>query len=204
MSSAGRGYAFETGTPLAAVIATAIEVSVIHLTSDPGTAGASYGSASTLDLPTRLSVKSRRQWHIDFDKRVLRWMGADKADVKFLPMIDAAEALRELQALILKWTSGLYTAKEMKAMIDGVDESHVTVPSGVMLPNNEKYLGSLTADADATPPSSSTTTSSPGQGQATGTGNTGLGDDIRSRGVGEMKKQIAVIAQMIDEMERAS
>jgi len=202
MSSAGKGYAFETGTPLAAVIATAIEVSVIHLTSDPGTAGASYGSASTLDLPTRLSVKSRRQWHIDFDKRVLRWLGAPDADVTFEPMIDAAEALRELQALVLKWTTGLFGAKEMKAMIEGVDETHVTIPDGVLLPNNrESWERSDIDPKDG--PASSMSTSSPGQGQSTAAGDTNLGGDIQNRGIGEMRRQLAVVAELLAEMERA-
>lgn len=203
MSSAGKGYAFETGTPLAAVVATAIEVSVIHLTSDPGTAGASYGSASTLDLPTRLSVKSRRQWHIDYDKRVLRWLGAPDADVDFLPMIDFAEALRELQADVLRWTTGLYEAKEMKAKIEGVDETHVKVPDGVLLPNNrESWERSDIDPKDG--PASSQTTSSPGQGQSTAAGDTNLGNDIRNRGVEGMKRQLAVIAQLIEEMEKAA
>lgn len=208
MSSAGKGYDFTTGTPLLAAFSTAIEASVIHVSSDPGTAGASYGSAATLDLPTRLAVKSRRQWHIDFDKRVLRWLGAPDADITFDKMIDAAESLRELQALVLKWTTGLYEAIEMKSMIEDVDKGHLKVPANVLLPNNSDSWERSDIDPKDGPaasgPSSSTTTSSPGQGQSTGAGKTGSGSDLRNQSVGEMKKQLAVIAQIVAEMEDAA
>lgn len=61
LSTAGKAYDFDAGRALISIVATGIEVSVVHLTSDPGASGSSYGSAATLDLPTRLAVESRRR-----------------------------------------------------------------------------------------------------------------------------------------------
>lgn len=200
MSSAGKGYDFDSGRALIAVVATALEVSVIALTSDPGTAGSSYGSASTLDLPTRLAIKARRQWHIDFDTRVLRWMGAKEVEVSFDPMIDATDALRELQALVLKWSTGLYTAEAMKTEIEGHARD---IPDGVLLPNNKDSWERSDIDPKDGP-AGSTTTSSPGQGQNSAAGSGPAQNDMRTDTISskEMLELAGRIGALIETIER--
>lgn len=119
VSTAGKSYDFDAGRPLAAQIAAALEVSVISLTADPGTAGSSYGSAQTLDLPTKLAVLARRELHIEFDRRVLIWMGAkpDKLQVKFGTLSDSTEAYRQLQALVLALSTGMFKPEPIQNAI---------------------------------------------------------------------------------------
>lgn len=183
LSTAGKGYDFETLRSVVAIIATALDVSSIALTSDPGAAGSSYGSASTLDLPTRLAMEARRQEHIQLDARVLRWMGAPDATVYFEPLDDGAETYREVQAVILKWNTGLYSAEEAKKQLEAIAgrEFASPVPDGVMLPNNEKFKDTLTNDGqDAATPS----TAAPGQGRSDKTGGQdAAGNDLRNDGV---------------------
>lgn len=172
LATAGRGYDFDSGRPLLAAVASALEVSVISLSSDPGTAGSSYGSASTLDLPTRLAMEARRRRHIDFDWRVLLWMGADpeKLDITFATLNDAADLYRELQALILALGTGLYEPEPIEERISQLLEiTGNKVPDGWLLP------------AKTTP---AATTPAPGQGQSNGTGGDGVGGhDIRTDNV---------------------
>jgi hypothetical protein len=176
LSTAGRAYDFDAGRALISVVATGIEVSVIHLTSDPGAAGSSYGSAATLDLPSRLATESRRRWHEEFDERVLRWMGAVNPVARFAPMEDGAELFRKMQAIILKWNSGLYAPEEIKAefeLLAGRAESG-SIPAGVLIPNNE--LSAARRDIDPV----SATVNTPGQGANTGVGENPDGaDDMR-------------------------
>lgn len=195
MSSAGKGYDFGSGTALLAAVATSIGVSVIHLASDPGTAGGSYGSASTLDLPTLLATEDRREWHAEFDTRVLRWMGAPEARASFTPLADPTNTLRILQSLLAAWNAGLYEADEMREMTDrALGRQKGKAPEGIMLPNNERFVNTVTNDGqdmsgqDGEPKSKSkdggddtkTKTPGTGKGKATGTGNSPKSNDLRT------------------------
>jgi len=175
LATAGRAYDFDAGRALIAIVATGIEVSVIHLTSDPGTAGSSYGSAATLDLPSRLATESRRRWHEEFDVRVLRWLGAQSPAARFAPMEDGAELFRKMQSIVLKWNTGLYSPEEIKSDFEQLAGRPDTrpVPEGVLLPNNTASgLSDLSVDASLP---------TPGQGERTGVGENPNGaDDMRT------------------------
>lgn len=179
MNTAGKGYDFDTARPLLAAFAAGIGVSVVAVASDPGAAGSSYGSAQTLDLPTRLMTEVRRQYHVDLDKEVLAWLGAPDADVWFEPIQDWTEVLRAMQAMIAKWNTGLYSEEEMKEDIEAFfGKSHIReIPDGVLLPNNEKSLARKDIDSDGQVASGAG--ASPGQGQSTGTGDIGTNNDQR-------------------------
>lgn len=158
MASAGKGYDFDSFRGVVAIIAASLNISVIALTSDPGTSGSSYGSAQTLDLPTRLAMEARRDEHIDLDSRVLAWMGAPDADVYFHALTDPADKYRQQEGEAIKWDTGLYSAIEIKTnfeAIEGNNTDDITVPDGVIVPNNEsgKWMLSTdqTADPNATP-----------------------------------------------------
>lgn len=138
LPTAGKGYDFDSGRGLLAIVAAALEVSVVALSSDSGAAGSSYGAASTLDLPTRLAMESRRQLHVDFDRRVLVWLNAPAdIDVTFTALDDKADVYRELQALILALDSGLYEAAPIEERIsDLLQITGNSVPDGWLIPNN--------------------------------------------------------------------
>lgn len=179
LATAGKSYDFDSGRALASVVATAIGVSVIHLTADPGTAGSSYGSAQTLDLPTRLSVEAERQWNAELDLRVLRWMGAKNATAEFNPLISATDVYREIQALKLAWDMGLFEGspiQERIADILGIVEPG-EIPDGVLIPNNKEQLELSQPDRPDEPDESGAQAGGAGQGQSTGAGN---GPDERS------------------------
>lgn len=141
LPTAGKGYDFESGRSLLAIVASALEVSVMALGSD---ATRAEGTASaTLDLPTRLAMEARRQLHIEFDTRVLIWLGAkaDTLEVTFSTLDDASDIYRELQSLILALNSGLF---EPDPIMDRISELlEITgneVPDGYLQPNNSNTL----------------------------------------------------------------
>jgi len=138
VNSAGKGYDFNSGRPLLSVVAAALEVSVIALSSDPaGGKGGGYGTAQTLDLPTRLAVEARRQIHIEDDARVLTWMGVPtvKQDITFAPLDDSAEMYRQLQALALVYDRGVIEPdKFADAALDLLGVNGNIVPRDVIVP----------------------------------------------------------------------
>lgn len=178
LATAGKAYDFDAGRALISIVATGIEVSVIHLTSDPGASGSSYGSAATLDLPTRLAVEARRRWHEMYEERVLRWLGARNPSAKFAPIADGAELYRKTQAIVLKWNTGLFTPEQIKNELQLLIGNPMPseIPDGVLVPNNEYSLGRADIDMDM-----AATVASPDQGIDNGTGSMdGLGMDLRS------------------------
>ena len=177
LTSAGRGYDFNSGRALIAAVSAALEVSVVAETASPENAGGSYAAASALDLPSRMAMQARRDWHVDFDREVLEWLGAPSAVVWFDALEDGAETYRKMQALVIKWGTGLYSADEMKVELESVSGRTPTSPppDGVLLPNNEKSL-----KASVVPVSPQAV--SPDQGQSNGSGgqnqNSGRTDTI--------------------------
>jgi hypothetical protein len=187
LSTAGHAYDFEKGNPLIAAAATAVEVSAIAITADTSAAGSSYGSAQTLDPPTRLAMESRRDIHVSLEVEVLKWMGADAPKVWFTPYTDSTEIYREIQAIVLKWTTGLYTAEEAKKEFEALAGRYgeVTIPDGILLPNNEKSLARKDIDTDsagtgAVDQSGDLGTGAPGQGKNSPAGGGTGSNDTRT------------------------
>ncbi|UOE45980.1 hypothetical protein [Agromyces larvae] len=175
LASAGKGYDFTSLRALTAIVAAALDVSNAALTAD--STDASFRSAASLDLPTRLLMEVRRDEHIDFDERVLRWMGAKDAVAYFIPFTDDSDVYRKVQAAVLKWNTGLYSEDDMKAELEAILGNPLAgdVPDGVLLPNNTKTLA-------ATKPATASTasTAAPDQGRSNGTGGQdSSGSDIR-------------------------
>lgn len=184
MATAGKAYDFESIQFLVAIVAAALDVSVIHLTSNPGAAGSSYGSAQTLDPPTRLAMQSRRDEHVELDKRVLRWMGIDNPDVAFIPYDAGEETYRSVQTLAMLQDHDIYTRQEIRDKTDDM----LGIPNGSVPTdaNREsvrlakamaKIPGAEVATTDTTKAPSGTTkttttpqVASPNQGRSNGTG----------------------------------
>ncbi len=141
LNSAGHGYNFSGLRELVALIATALSVSVIDLTSNPGDAGSSYGSASALIPSIRLAMMERRDEHTDLNRRVLRWMGATSPEAWFSPLTDGSEQYRQLQAITLPFLNGVLSLDDYAAQVASVmGAPPFLVPDGAMLPNNINSL----------------------------------------------------------------
>jgi hypothetical protein len=197
LSTAGKSYEFDSGRPLLAAAATALEISVVALASDPGAAGSSYGSAQTLDLPGRIAISAIRDEIAEFDQRVLKWMGAKKPVAWFDSLLDDAAIYRMIQSEMFYWNAGLREAKEQKQAMNHIKgmpaDVDVKVPDGVMLPNNVNSWERTDVDPSATmqasikggkPTQSQTTpstssTPAPDQGKSNGTGGQGSPNDLR-------------------------
>jgi hypothetical protein len=131
MSSLPRGNNVDLGTgrPLASMVASALEVSVVALLSDPGSSGA-YGTAQTLDAPTVKAMESRQAIWTGFYKRVLSWMGSREYDIAW-PKIEVEPSQRLMQALALaRETNAIWDDEYRAAVIETLDipKMHDTVP----------------------------------------------------------------------------
>lgn len=149
LATAGQSYDFEKGIDLLAGFAAAINVSVVALSANPATSGGSYGAAKALDLPEQLTTKARQELHIDLDREVLVWLGADPdIDIWFDPVQDETEKYRGDQRIGLRLGTGLYEGEEIKEMFAAIDGKRniKPVPDGWLIPNNRESLELRTID----------------------------------------------------------
>lgn len=108
------------GRALAAMVASALEVSVVTLMSDPGSSGA-YGTAQTLDVPTIKAMQARQKIWEMFFKRVLRFMGARNIEVKW-PKMESEATYRQIQAIAMAYeANGLWDDEFRNAILDELD-----------------------------------------------------------------------------------
>lgn len=108
------------GRPLASMVASALEVSVVTLMSDPGSGG-SYGVAETLDVPTLKAMQARQQMWESYFKRVFRFFGDKTAQVKW-PKMESESSFRKLQSLALaKESMALWPDEFRQAVLDELD-----------------------------------------------------------------------------------
>jgi hypothetical protein len=124
-----------TGRPLAAMAATAMEVSVDALLSGPGAEGG--GGTQILDQSTLNAAYARQGNWEDFFTRVLRVMGVPEPSVTFNNII-VDPAYRNVQSLSQAWMTGLFSADVMQAAYAeqlGI-EAPGAIPDGVLVPNN--------------------------------------------------------------------
>lgn len=193
VSSAGKSYDFNGIRAVAAQVATALEVSIVHLLSDPGAAGSSYGSASNLDLPTKRAMVSRQNIWLSYLKRVFKWATGDDLNITFPPLDD--DPYRALQGLALIWNMGLAHADEMRGPVleaGGITPIHDTAPEGVLLPNNRESWERADIDPKEDPNGVPPTAASPNQGQNLGTAQSSTDkNDLRNDALGEMLKRFS-------------
>lgn len=108
------------GKPLAAMVASALEVSVVALLSDPGSSG-SYGTAQTLDVPTTKAMQSRQKLWENYLKRILMFFGEKKATIKW-PKMETESSYRQLQSLALaKESMAIWPDEYRHAVLDELD-----------------------------------------------------------------------------------
>jgi hypothetical protein len=113
----GNNINLTDGRPLGSMVASALEVSVVALLSDPGTSGA-YGTAQTLDVPTVKAMESRQHSWTLFYKRVLSFLGAkdDALEINW-PKIETEPSQRMTQALALAYEGKAIWQDEYRAAI---------------------------------------------------------------------------------------
>lgn len=189
LSSAGKAYDFNGIRPVAAMVATALEVSIVHLLSDPGAAGSSYGSASNLDLPTKRAMVARQNTWSAYISRVIKWATGEAVDVRF-PNLDDPDPYREMQLQAIAWGTGLIHEDEARGGVleaASMTSEHDSAPEGVMLPNNVESMKRADVDADGTTSSNSAATSgaSPDQGRSNNSGG------ARSGGSSDLQQAMA-------------
>ncbi len=191
LPTAGRGYDFDSGRPIAAMVATAVQVSIVHLLSDPGAAGSSYGSASNLDLPTQRAVVARQQSWAGFLNRLLAALGVPDANVTF-PSLEEPDFFREVQSILAGWSTGLLHEDEVRERLLAllaIETDEKSAPSGVMLPNNENSWARSDVDPKDDPNKPAGNDQGTGQGHSTGAGKGPNANDVRTDGLGESLAQ---------------
>lgn len=161
----------DTGRPLAAMAATAMEVSVDALLSGPGEMGG--GGAPVLDQSTLNAAYARQGNWEDFFIRVLRVMGVAEPTVHFNNII-VDPAYRNIQSLATAWMSGLFGSDVMQsAMAEQLGiEAPGDVPDGALVPNNSASFANTGNTVGSGNPNN----------VATSQGNSGPGVDDLSNG----------------------
>lgn len=189
LSTAGRGYDFASLVPLLALAATSIETSVISLSSNTANAGSSYGAAQTLSKPEKDATAARRQFWIELDKEVLKWLGAKAPEVWFDSLEDMTAQYRATQAIMLKWSSGLYKPEQIKRQLEEIWGRNEIgeIPADVLIPNVASSLARKDVDTDGTASPNATTNGggfASGQGQSSaanaGQGTSQNANDVRA------------------------
>ena len=108
------------GRPLGSMVASALEVSVVALLSDPGTSGA-YGTAQTLDVPTLKAMEARQAIWTNFYRRILLFMGVRDPQVNWAK-IESEPSQRLMQALALaRETNAIWDDEYRDAVIETLD-----------------------------------------------------------------------------------
>lgn len=152
MATAGKGYDFDSGRPIAAAIAAGVEVSLVALLSDPGAGGGSYGTAATLDAPARATGAMRRKAWDELFERIFAFMGLSAEKDLKVTWHDLPED--QVQRILQSWTlahnSGLFQPEIIQGGMASALEviNPGKVPEGYMTPNNEKSIQRADVDTD--------------------------------------------------------
>jgi len=168
------------GLAIAGYVASALEVSLIALTSDPGSASGSYGAAATLDGPTANSARARQQLWQSVYRRIYRAMGVQKITVNF-PKIAEDPAYRVAQTLTMGFAGGAFHQDEYRAaMLEATDvvSLHDDVPDATVFTIAAKFSAEAMQQAEEEAQLSAQSAVN-GQGQANGIGSSAGNNDLR-------------------------
>ena len=178
MSTAGRGYDFGSIGFVVATMAASLHLSGISLSANTALAGSSYGAAKTLDLPGRMAMETRRAEHIEFDERLLMWLGASKGTTAFFQNYDdATDEYRSVQAAMLMWQSGNLSPEGFRAELENVYGRKLMgeIPQGIITPNNQEQEDRKAAAAEK---AAKKVTPAPDQGKSNKAGNADHASDM--------------------------
>ena len=175
----------DTGRPLAAMAASAMEVSVDALLS--GTGSTALGS-QVLDQSTLNAAYGRQGNWESFFVRVLRVMGVQKPSVKFNAIV-VDPGYRNVQSLTTSWMTGLFTPEVMQGHLAeqlGI-EAPGSIPDGIIVPNNSHAVSSSpkTLGGDVTSSDTNATNTATSQGNSgAGVGDISNGDNFNRDNAG--------------------
>lgn len=180
--TAGNAYSFEKLRPVAAMAASAWNVSNADLLNDSAAAGSSYGALQALAPGNRNAMTlMQREW-VDLFTEIFEFFGFNAPKIWFEP-IEAPDVYRQSQALKLLSTE-LTPAELRSKALDILD-----IAGNPEVSNTLRAQGIADAKAAAQQ-------ASPDQGQGNGTGgqSSAQKSDLRSDGIGE-----AFFAMQLDE-----
>lgn len=175
------------GQTIAAYVASALEVSLVALLSDPSTASGSYGAAATLDGPSSNAARARQSLWTNFYKRIYRLVGVKDILVNF-GKINEDPIYRTAQTLQIGFAYGAIHQDEFRAaFLDATDvvPIHNTVPEPTPFTTAAQYSleAQQVADAKADSEAAAVATAAAnvqGQGVSKGAG-AALGSDNTGR-----------------------
>jgi len=183
ISNPGKGYDFQSIGFVVSVMAASLHISGISLSANTALAGSSYGAAKTLDLPGRMAMQTRRDEHVDFDKRLLRWMGAEEAQPRFNSYEDATDEYRAVQAAYLMWQSGNLSPEAFRAELENIYQRKIVggIPKGVIIPNNQQQMELQHQQELETQAAAAKQAAAANQGKGDGTGGAGHANDMPAK-----------------------
>ena len=199
VSTAGRGYDFASARPVAAMAASAWNVSNMDLLNDSAAAGSSYGSANALVGGNRNAMLLMQKEWANFYKTIFEVAGLDRPTIVFEPF-EAPDKYREMQAIKLG-SDALSDEEYRTSVLDTLD----IVGDPADIPD----LLNMRSQA----PETAATQAAPDQGQSNGTGSAGAGaNDLRSDTISsenlrhEMANQdfLDKLSSLVERMESAA
>lgn len=178
MATAGKGYDFDSGRPLAAMIAASLEVGLSAILNDE-----QGGESKELDRATIAMAAMRRQSWESFWQRIFRLLKVQQEVRVTWHDIREEQIQRVLQSWALMNSTGLFKpepiqrgmAKAVGLAVPG------DIPEGYLIPNNAKSLSRKDIDTDGTKPP--TDEDDPDQGRMPSDGS-GQGQDAPAGGLG--------------------
>lgn len=175
LATAGKGYDFAAGRPLASMIAASLGVGVSTLLGDE------KAESESFDRITNAMATMRRQTWAGFWQRVMRLLGVTQTVGIAWHDIREEQIQRVIQSWVLANSTGLFEADPMQQAIARALGLAVPgkVPDGYLIPNNEK-TAAINKPADAPvdqddPDQGRMPSDGSGQGQDAPAG--GLGND---------------------------
>lgn len=114
INKSGSSVDFEAGTPLAAMVAAALDIPLSVVLTD-GSAGGRQGAEAALEDPTIKTMNLRRQTHLDSRIRILRYFGVTDSPVWH--ELDGALLHRRLQSIKLAQDTGMLHDEEVRSEV---------------------------------------------------------------------------------------
>lgn len=174
------------GLQIAAYVASALEVPLLSLTSDAGSAGGSYGAAAALVGPEAATARARQSVWATFYSRCYRALGVDAVETNF-PKIAEDPIFRQAQTIALLFAGGAIWQDEFRQaaleIADIPDLHGDEVPPPTEFTNASQFsvaaisqnVAQQDAQAQATAQGAVT-----GQGRSSGVGKTGGTRDLQN------------------------
>lgn len=119
VNSTQRSFDFTAARPLAAMAATAWNISNIDLLADSSAAGSSYGAASTLTAGIQNAMKGMQQDWTQFYADIFYAMGFGRPNIRWAPM-EEPDAYRKAQELTL-YSVALSDVEYRREVLDRLD-----------------------------------------------------------------------------------